>query len=520
MARPAHTPTTDLVQKPALGFWQLWNMGFGFLGIQIGFALQNGNVSRIFETLGAKPDELPLYWLAGPITGLLVQPIVGYLSDRTWGPLGRRRPYFLAGAILTALALLVMPNSPVLWVAVGTLWLLDASLNITMEPFRAFVGDKLPSRQRPAGYALQTVFIGTGAVLASLAPILFTSSGVSNESVNGAIPQNVQLSFYVGAACLLAAVLWTVISTPEYSPAEVEKFAPDADNIFYGADGPAEAAAPAASQFSRWGLIALALGAVLSFAVWRFGADQQFYILTGGLVAMGALLLWYSTRAGRGEPGMVGHILNDLSTMPEVMKRLALVQFCSWFGLFLMWNFTTRVVAANGWGAMDSDAPGFQDAGDWVGVLFAVQNGVAAIYAFLIAGLAHRFGTRRMHMLNLLAGAAGFVGLVLVQDKYLMILPMIGLGMAWGSILCLPYALLADALPARKLGIYMGIFNFFIVLPQILVGAGAGPVLRSVEGTLAPLVGGVAHLGLLAAGVVMALGAAAMLRVVAPKRAA
>ena len=493
------TTADDTIRKPELNLFQIVNMSFGFFGIQIGFALQNGNVSRIFQTLGADMSTLPLLWLAGPITGLIMQPIVGYFSDKTWGPLGRRRPYFLVGAILTTLALFIMPNSPYLWVAAGTLWLLDASLNITMEPFRAFVGDMLPSKQRPLGYSMQAIFIGAGAVLASVAPFVFNAIGVSNAAPEGVIPDNVKWSFYIGGAALFMAVMWTVFSTKEYSPDELETFGKDEDNIFEQEGGIEKDDRPASGFFSKWGFIIVALGAVFTAAVFYTNGDQQFYILGGGLVVLGALYLWNSqlVKSDRNARNFLSDVLGDLTTMPTVMKRLAVVQFFSWVGLFIMWIYTTPAVAIQAWDTADATSKAYQDAGDWVGIMFAVQNGVAALYAFVIAGIARKVGTRSLHAFNLIAGAAGFIGYHLFGSQYGLLIPMIGLGMAWGSILALPYAILADALPVRKMGIYMGIFNFFIVLPQILVGGTMGPILRSLETSIAPMVGGVPLLAVL-----------------------
>lgn len=493
------TPALTVRAKPALSIFQIINMSFGFFGIQIGFALQNGNVSRIFQTLGASIDTLPLLWLAGPVTGLLVQPIVGHFSDKTWGRLGRRRPYFLVGAILTTAALFIMPNAPILWVAAGTLWILDASLNITMEPFRAFVGDMLPSRQRPLGYSMQTIFIGSGAVLASLAPFVLNSFGVANTAPEGQIPDNVRYAFYIGGICLFAAVLWTVASTREYSPEELDNFAPDEDNLFEAEHQQGILARPESRFFLRWGIITLAAGALWSLGVWQFDGDKQFFVLGGGLVFLGALLALNSrlVRRDSGARNLLSDILGDLVTMPEAMRRLALVQFFSWVALFIMWIYTTPAVALQVWKTSDAASPAYQTAGDWVGVMFAVQNGVAAVYAFVIAAMARRVGIRRLHAINLALGAAGFLGYLLVDTKIGMLIPMVGLGIAWGSILALPYAILADALPVRKMGVYMGIFNFFIVLPQILVGGTMGPLLRTLQPSLAPMVGGTPLLAML-----------------------
>lgn len=489
----------DTIRKPELNLFQIVNMSFGFFGIQIGFALQNGNITRIFQTLGADMNLVPLLWMAGPVTGLIMQPIIGYFSDKTWGPLGRRRPYFLVGAILTTLALFIMPNSPYLWVAAGTLWILDASLNITMEPFRAFVGDMLPSKQRPLGYSMQTIFIGAGAVLASAAPFVFNALGVSNEAPQGVIPDNVRISFYIGGAALFLAVMWTVFTTKEYSPQQLEDFGKDEDNIFEQEGGVQKAERPAASFFQLWGALITLIGAGLTYAVYALNGDQQFYIITGSTIFLGLLFLLNSLLVGqdRNARNFLSDVLGDLATMPSVMKRLAVVQFFSWVSLFIMWIYTTPAVALQAWDTLDASTKAYQSAGDWVGIMFMVQNGVAAIYAFVIAGLARKVGTRSLHAFNLLAGAAGFIGYHLFPSQYGLLLPMIGLGMAWGSILALPYAILADALPVKKMGIYMGIFNFFVVLPQLLVAGTMGPILNSLENSIAPMVGGVPLLAVL-----------------------
>jgi maltose/moltooligosaccharide transporter len=405
-----------------------------------------------------------------------------------------------------------MPNSPWLWVAAGTLWILDASLNITMEPFRAFVGDMLPSKQRPLGYSMQTIFIGAGAVLASIAPFVFNALGVSNEAADGVIPDNVKWSFYIGGAALFMAVMWTVFTTKEYSPDELEAFGKDEDNIFEQEGGVEKDERPVSGFFSKWGLIIAAIGAAFTAAVYFANGDQQFYILGGGLLFLGVLYLWNSqlVKNDRNASNFLSDVLGDLTTMPSVMKRLAFVQFFSWVGLFIMWIYTTPAVALQAWETADASSKAYQDAGDWVGIMFAVQNGVAALYAFVIAGIARRVGPRSLHAFNLLAGAAGFIGYHLFSSQYGLLIPMIGLGMAWGSILALPYAILADALPVRKMGIYMGIFNFFIVLPQILVGGTMGPILRSLETSVAPAVGGVPLLAVLFGAVSFCLAAFAM----------
>ncbi len=460
--------------KPALGFWQIWNMCFGFLGIQMGFALQNANVSRIFQTLGASVDDIPILWIAAPVTGLVVQPIIGYYSDRTWTRLGRRRPYFLGGAILASIALVFMPNSPGLWIAAGMLWIMDASINVSMEPFRAFVGDMLPPRQRTLGFAMQSFFIGVGAVAASALPWLMTNwMGVSNTAPPGELPLSVKYAFYVGAAGFFLAVLWTVVSTREYPP-----------EVLLG-DEAADAAAEKCNrvttdaQLLRRGNLSLALGLLFALLVsWR-GWDKQLFVLAGMAVAFGLLqlLAFGLQRGGRGN-FIAAQIVEDLYAMPRTMRQLALVQFFAWFGLFTMWIYTTPAVTLRHFGASDPGSAAYNTGADWVGVLFAAYNGFAALAAFLIPLLANRFGRRMAHLFCMFLGGAGLGSMALVSDPNWLIVNMVGVGIAWAAILSLPYAVLSTALPAAKMGVYMGIFNFFIVIPQLLAAGILGFLVR------------------------------------------
>lgn len=403
--------------KPRLTFWQIWNMSFGFLGIQFGFALQNSNVSRIFQTLGANPEQLPLFWIAAPLTGLLVQPVIGYLSDRTWHPRwGRRRPFFFIGALLSTLALFIMPNSAALWIAVGTLWLMDASINVSMEPFRAFVGDKLPDDQRTAGFAMQTFFIGIGAVVASQLPYIFTNYlHISNQAPAGIVPQSVRYSFYVGGVVFLSAVLWTVFSTGEFPPEDLQ----------------------------TW---------------------EEEKLRTKGVF--------------RG----LKAIFTGLFEMPTAMVQLAFVQFFSWLALFSMWIYTTPGIAENVYGATAASSKSFQDAGDWVGVMFSVYNGISALAAFLLPVFAKGIGRKYVHMVCLIIGGLSLVSLFVIHDKTMLLFPMAGVGIAWASILTMPYAILAGAVPSNKMGYYMGVFNFFIVLPQIVAAGILGFIVKDLAG--------------------------------------
>ncbi|WP_227006234.1 MFS transporter [Rufibacter latericius] len=389
--------------KPRLSFWQIWNMSFGFMGIQFGFALQNANVSRIFETLGG--TEIALYWLAAPVTGLLVQPIIGYLSDRTWSPVwGRRKPFFMVGALLASLSLLIMPNASVLWMAVGMLWILDTSINISMEPFRALVGDLLPSDQRTSGFAAQTFFIGVGAVVASSLPWIFNNwIGLPNTAPAGEIPPSVKWAFYSGGVVFFLAVLWTVIKTKEYPPEDLEEFKRENNQTTF----------------------------------WQ-GVSETF---------MG------------------------IFKMPKTMLQLALVQFFTWFALFAMWIFTTPAVTSHVYGASDTTSKLYNEGADWVGICFAVYNGISAVFAFVLPVIAKKTNRRVTHLICLIMGGLGLISIFFISNPTLLLVSMVGVGIAWASILTMPYAILAGSLPAKQMGYYMGVFNFFIVIPQIFAGS-------------------------------------------------
>src|SRR5688572_9190331 len=409
---------SPVIPKPRLNFRQLWNMSFGFFGIQFGFALQNANVSRIFQTLGAEIDDISILWLAAPATGLLVQPIIGYLSDRTWHPYwGRRRPFFFIGAILASIALFIMPNSSALWMAAAMLWVLDASINISMEPFRAFVGDKLAPSQRTEGFAFQTFFIGVGAVIASLLPFVFTNIfGISNEPPPGGISDSVKYSFYVGGAVFFIAVMWTVFTTKEFPPDDIKKW-------------------------------------------------EEEKLKTSGLLQG------------------IKEITAGIGKMPKTMLQLAVVQFFTWLAFFAMWIYTTAGIAANAYGTTDEKSKAFQDAGDWVGVMFMVYNGVAALAAFLLPVLAMKIGKKYTHMLCLILGGIGLVSIFFIHDFRVLLVPMAFVGLAWASTLTMPYSILSGALPPNKMGFYMGVFNFFIVIPQMVAAAILGFTLKELFGS-------------------------------------
>jgi len=479
-------------QKPELSFWQIWNMCFGFLGIQFGFALQTADVSRIFQTLGADINQLPMLWLAAPLTGLIVQPIIGYLSDHTWTWLGRRRPYFLGGALLASLALLLMPNAATLWVAAGVLWIMDASINVSMEPFRAFVGDQLPERQRPVGFALQSFFIGVGAVVASVLPWLLTRFGVSNAAAPGHIPETVHIAFYAGGLVLFGTVLWTVARSREYPPEELQAFADTAPP------------APMLDTSGAWvaGLALLMSGVLGMAAIYCLGWSAQLYLLAGGLLVFGASFLWLRFTRSR---GMLRQVVADLYGMPAPMRRLAWVQFFSWFALYAMWIFATPAVAALQFGNGAPGSAAYNAGANWVGVLFGAYNGFAVVAAVAIPWMVRAVGLRWSHLLNLAVCGLGMASFAFVRDPDWLLLSMVGVGFGWASILSLPYTMLSDSLPAAKMGIYMGIFNFFIVIPQLLASAALGLLLRMffdnrpadvlVLGGVSLLVAGVCTLG-------------------------
>lgn len=462
------------MDKPKQGFAGLWNISFGFFGIQIGFALQNANMSRVFQSLGSSIDDLSALWVAAPLTGLLVQPIVGHLSDRTWlGRLGRRRPYFLAGAILSALALVGMPQSDGLLMAALLLWMLDASLNISMEPFRAFVGDMLGKDQHIMGYAVQTAFIGAGAVVGSLFPYVLDHLGVANVAAAGQVPDTVRYSFWAGGAALLAAVLWTVLTTREYAPDQMRAFG-DGDVV---ADTGSDLAHRSIGTCFIW----IGAGGVVALLVALWTMEKEVYLLAAllagyGLASLAAIVL---ARTGRSSH-MLAHIVGDIGGMPPIMRQLALIQFFSWSALFIMWIHTTPVVAQYMFGSADPASAAYQAGGNWVGVLFSVYNGVAAVAAMtLLPWVAARIGKARTHALCLVAGAAGFASFLVVRDPGLLLLSEVGIGVAWASILAMPYAMLASSLPQAKLGVYMGVFNIFVVLPQLLVATAMGSVMKA-----------------------------------------
>jgi len=485
-------------KKPTLSFWQIWNMSFGFLGIQFGFALQNANVSRIFETLGAQVENIPILWIAAPVTGLVIQPIIGHMSDKTWNRLGRRRPYFLFGAIFASLALILMPNSPALWIAAGMLWIMDASINITMEPFRAFVGDMLPNEQRTRGFAMQSFFIGTGAVVGSLLPYVMTNwLNVPNTAPEGVIPPSVKWSFYTGGLVFFLAVLWTIFSTKEYPPEKMLEYEKTEKETSKVARDYNENPVPR-QEFTSLGSIFGIIGLVVVVLTRWFELKKDLYILGGLLIAFFLLMLVvYFLKSKNREKNALVEIFSDLIRMPATMKQLAVVQFFSWMGLFALWIYTTAGVTSHIYLTTDTTSLEYNTGADWVNVLFAVYNGVAALVAFALPVLAKHTSRRMTHAICLTLGAIGMASVYLIGNPNLLILPMIGIGIAWASILSMPYAILTGSLPSHKMGIYMGIFNFFIVIPQILAATILGFLVQTVFGgkaILALVFGGVSLL--------------------------
>ena len=414
------------MNKPRLSFWQIWNMSFGFMGIQFGWGLQLANMSGIYTYLGAKPEEIPILWLAGPVTGLLVQPVIGSMSDRTWNRLGRRRPYFLIGAILASIALFFMPNSSALWMAAGMLWILDASINVSMEPFRAFVADKLNVDQRNVGFVMQSFFIGIGQTMANVLPFIFRSTGMDSQyqaQVDAAkaagidnprlIPPSLDFAFKIGAIVFLLAVLWTVFTTKEYPPDDVE-------------------------EFER------------------------------------------KRREHRGIASGFAEIISALRQMPKTMKQLAVVQLFTWLGLFCMWMFFGLMTSYHIFGAVDDNDPRFKDGQAWGGNAFAVYSIVCFAIAFALPKLAAITSRKKVHTVALICGGVGLLSVYFINDKWTLLATMVGVGIAWASILSMPYAILSGALPAARMGLYMGVFNFFIVIPEIIASLSFKPLVRYV----------------------------------------
>ncbi|MFZ6023390.1 MAG: MFS transporter [Bacteroidota bacterium] len=418
---PHSSASEGLMPKPRLSLTQIFFMSFGFLGVQFGFALQNGNTSRILRSFGADVEHLPMFWIVAPLMGMIVQPLIGHYSDRTWNRVGRRKPYFLAGALLSSAALVFLPNSasmssmiPALWIGAGMVMIMDASFNVAMEPFRALVADNLPDSQRTSGFAIQTFLIGVGAVVGSELPSILARNGFSQEAGESGVADNIKYAFYIGAAVFIIAILVTVFLSREYPPAEYEKYHGKPDEA--------------------------------------------------------------SQKAG------IGEIFKDFKKMPKTMKQLGLVQFFSWFALFSMWVFTTDAVATHVYGLSPDDARSvaYNEAGNKVSSAFGIYNLVAAVYALFLPVIAKFLGRKGTHAFSLIAGGVGLISIYFIKDPAILTYSMIGVGLAWASILAMPYVILSGSIPAGKLGIYMGIFNFFITLPQIVNGIGGGWVVKNI----------------------------------------
>ena len=461
----------NMVKKPLLTLQQIINMSVGFLGIQFGFGLQNANVSRIFQSLGANIDDIPILWIAAPLTGLILQPIIGFMSDKTWSDRwGRRRPFFLVGAILASLSLVIFPNVGALWMAAMMLWLLDASINISMEPFRAFVGDMLPDEQRTSGFAMQSFFIGIGAVISSALPFVLTYFGVANEAPQGILPDSVKISFYIGALVFFLTVAYTVFSTKEYSPTELKSF----ESIEQQQIDHTQITTPVRSFYSKgivWSLVGSALTSFLFYynsQHIKVPLEKELYVLTLGIASFGLVQLTAGLFWSNHKKNGLVEVVNDLYGMPETMKQLAVVQFFTWFALFAMWIYAVPALAQNMANTTDTTSVAYNAVGNWVGVLFGFYNGFGAMFAFLLPVMAKKTGRPTTHLICLLAGGIGLISFLFFKDKYLLILSMAGVGLAWSAIVSMPYSILTASLPSNKMGVYMGIFNFFIVIPQIL----------------------------------------------------
>ena len=503
VALGANIDAATATPKPSLPLLSIINMAVGFFGLQMGFALQQANASRIFSSLGAEADTLALYWLAGPVTGLIVQPIVGYLSDRTWNRFGRRRPYFLIGALLASFALVFMPYSPALWIAASSLWILDSALNISMEPFRAFVGDNLNTKQRTLGYAMQGFFIGAGGYVGAKLPEWAMMLGASNTAEALAVPQSVKWGFVMGAALLFVSVLWTVLTSREYAPDELEAFE-RADTSELAAARQMERVVPGAGAFFKLGLGALAFAAATYALVIAGIADRQLTVFVVMVAALGAFFLYNGLRLKNGwRQTMVGSLMDDLVTMPTLMKRLALVQFCAWFAFFILWVYLNSAVTSHHFGSTDTTSEAFAAGSLAVNDIFAIYALVAWGFSLLIPLITRAIGLKTTFALSLVIGGLSFISIYLF-DPGLFWLSAVGIGIIWACILTLPYSMLADALPAERMGTYMGIFNYFIVIPQLIVGTVMGTVLNG-------LLGGQTVLTLIIAGVIMMLGAVMLL---------
>ena len=465
--------------------------------MQIVWGLQNVNTSRIFQTLGANLAELPILWIAAPITGLLVQPIVGHFSDRTWGALGRRRPYLLGGALVSAGALVLMPNVSTLWAATIALWLLTAAINVAMEPFRALVADIVPQEHRTAAFATQVAFIGAGAVFASALPWLVSHAGGFPEGSEArAVPDSLRVAFYIGALGLLATVGITVATTAEPPPG---RFACGQERSVH------QPGRTSVALLLRGGGAWLAGAVAIAVATRLGGYRAELYLIAGvaALLGLGQLVAAWNAHRGLVATGLL-EIVQDVLHMPRVLRRLALVQFFTWFGLFTLWIYAVPAIAARCGAGTDPTSAAYHAMADWVGLLFAFYNGVAALGAFLLPRLAGCIGRCQSHAACLALGAAGLLGLSLITERQWLWIPALCIGCAWASILSAPYAMVSSAVPATRMGVYLGIHNVFLVLPQLVAAALLGWIVEH-------LLGGQAWLALvLAAGALLLAAGAAL----------
>lgn len=376
-------------------------MSFGFLGIQYGFGLQQANLSPIFRYLGADEANLPILWLAGPMTGLIIQPIIGAMSDKTWTRFGRRRPYFLIGALVGSIAVLLMPYSPVLWIAVSLFWILDAAMNMAMEPYRAMVGDKLNETQRTVGFSVQSFMIAAGQILAGLMPLILGYLGIATVAAGHGVPDIVKYSFVIGVVAMLSTVLWTFFTTDEYPPEDIEAF-------------------------------------------------RKMQAQSGGVL------------------NAFTEILHAVREMPDAIRKLWWVKLATWYGMPLMWQYLGLSIARHCFNAPTPDSPGFEAASQWGGVALTVMNITTVVMAILIPSIVRIMGTKLTYAVFLAIGGVGFLSMQLTQDINLVLGCMTMVGVAWSAIITMPFIIATNAVPAHRIGVYMGLLNAFICIPQII----------------------------------------------------
>ena len=452
----------EIREKLHLTFWQNWNMNFGLIGVQFAFALENSNTSRIFQSLGAGVELLPILWLAGPITALIVQPIIGHLSDKTWTFLGRRRPYIFFSSLVIGLALVALANARNLWIAVGLFWIINVGINSAAEPYRTLVADNLPDEQQINGYSMQSFFANTGSVIASFLPWIFMRLGGANYNLTGQLPESLKYTLYLGALVIVVCIAWSVFNTKEYSPKELSSFErhKSKDLTIYSSK----------VYFKKGAFWALS-GVLYSYLIFDNSWNIELIALSISITGYGLILLFFSVRRkNKLRINFFDEIFNDFISMPKAMEQLASVQFFSWMALFLMWTYATPAVTSVYFGSSDTSTSAYNNGADWVGVLFGVYNGVAVIVSIALPKMVKHLGLHLTHFINLALGGIGLASFQVIHSPYYLLFSMIGVGFAWASIISIPYAMLRGALPAKKIGIYMGIFNIFLSIPQ-LVGA-------------------------------------------------